>query len=847
MEGAFSETITRWQRTKRHYHLSKLKDMMKHNTNESNDPSGPEPSAILQAAEQYHTLGLNIIPMRYGTKLPSISWSRFQAKRCTQAEIQSWFSNKLQNIALVLGDTSLGIASRDFDDASAYERFKQEQPALAAKCPTIRTARGYQVLFIPKDGSVLSQTIHSEDGSGELRVGKGSLIILPPSKHPSGVMYEWVNELAEDIPRLNPYDCGLANLGSGQLMRPQHNTVNSDSNSLLDYITPQQLTNQDKKFLSGFIGEGSSLRNKSLFDLACNFKGNGVPYGLARAELEKTACEAGLSNSEIVATIDSAYSKERNPSIPNNIVQIPSLRSPRSIQRDIGSEIDAIRSTNTPPHEKIRSVAETIYDKLRSSGQMYHTDRGYFYRHAPTKTLMRIHKDDESFCALLFSMHINRAERNCFEYVLGHVQMETRKHGQRATIRHTTHFEWDTLTLYFHSGGDDVFVLTDSRIKTVKNGTDGVLFEPVPDSTPFKLLDIENFDDPSQSKLNELLFESINFASGTLTPNEQRTLFVIWFLMLPFKSIMPTKPILAMIGERGCGKTVAIRNVLKTLFGPNADLTSVPGSKDDFDVTLSANHLVGIDNADSVVDWIEDSLATAATGASNTKRKLYTDAEIVTVRLDCFVAITSRTPQFKRDDVANRMLTLRLESLGDKFVEESFIQAEIQNNRDRIMTEALFCYQKVIQCLKKKHEEGWTYKGNFRMADFAGFAMRVASIIGEETRISDILDKLTVEQNEFAAESEPLIAILSVWLENPIKIGQEFTSSELLKELKTVASTENIRLTANTAQKLGMRLGSRRTLLTDRLGMRTRKVGKNKTVYSFHPVKGGDEDSAPML
>lgn len=68
----------------------------------------------------------------------------------------------------------------------------------------MKTARGHHVYFIWPNG----KTQAFDDG--ELRAD-GVYVVLPPSIHASGVVYEWLIELGDEPPpTIDPFECGLA-------------------------------------------------------------------------------------------------------------------------------------------------------------------------------------------------------------------------------------------------------------------------------------------------------------------------------------------------------------------------------------------------------------------------------------------------------------------------------------------------------------------------------------------------------------------------------------------------------------------------------------------------------------
>lgn len=158
---------------------------------------------MLNTARQYADMGICVIPLRPRDKTPARKWRQWMTRRPTDAELQAMFNGHADaNIAVVCGGVSGGLVVRDFDDATAYDLWAAEYPALAETLPTVRTARGYHV-YARTMGTTRTRTYDD----GELR-GDGAYVVAPPSVHPSGVAYQWLRPL-DEIPVVDLAEAGL--------------------------------------------------------------------------------------------------------------------------------------------------------------------------------------------------------------------------------------------------------------------------------------------------------------------------------------------------------------------------------------------------------------------------------------------------------------------------------------------------------------------------------------------------------------------------------------------------------------------------------------------------------------
>src|SRR5262245_25591372 len=78
-----------------------------------------ERGVSLPRALSLHALGLNVLPLRFGTKEADIEWKRLQQQRATEDDIRAWFGNGTpRNIGILLGTIS-GVVVVETDCAAA--------------------------------------------------------------------------------------------------------------------------------------------------------------------------------------------------------------------------------------------------------------------------------------------------------------------------------------------------------------------------------------------------------------------------------------------------------------------------------------------------------------------------------------------------------------------------------------------------------------------------------------------------------------------------------------------------------------------------------------------------------
>jgi len=140
--------------------------------------------------QTYRELRLAVIPAIYGDKKPEIDWKQWQKQAPPWDQVDKWFNDgKPHNVAIVCGEASRNLAVIDFDDPETYSRFFKVAE-LENETLVVRTGSGRYHVYLFTPDPVPSFKIPQL--KIEIR-SIGNIVIAPPSKHPSGGYYAFVN------------------------------------------------------------------------------------------------------------------------------------------------------------------------------------------------------------------------------------------------------------------------------------------------------------------------------------------------------------------------------------------------------------------------------------------------------------------------------------------------------------------------------------------------------------------------------------------------------------------------------------------------------------------------------
>ncbi|MDD5529546.1 MAG: hypothetical protein PHX21_05890 [bacterium] len=585
----------------------------------------------------------------------------------------------------------------------------------------------------------------------------------------------------------------------------------------------ESLLNKNEKLKATWNGTRDDIQDKSRsgFDMA--LADILVTYDFSNEEIAAIMLKSPSGKGKeatsqyLIHTINKARKERMGYNVPSETNQ------------DIKQKIQGCRITpRLKQIERLQEISELVKTDLKNIGVFYTTEYERFYFDKTSKNLINIESPD--FTTLLNVQYgINKAEKE-HNFVIEDIKAEIQTTGQKTEIYKFSYFDKNTFILYIFNFESQIYKITENSIELVDNGTDGILF--------LKTFGFEKFEFIQNTKPNEYLsmlmehlIGKINFVSGegvNIKPANQIYLFFNYLMSLFFESLLPTKPILLFVGIKGSGKSFTLRALGKLLFGKRFDLISLSNDKRDFISAISSNYFVAIDNVDSKIEWLNDVLASTATGQAISYRKLYTPNEEIKFYPRVFTAITSRTPKFKRDDVADRLLILKVDKIED-FISENELLTNILQNRNLIWTEIIQKLQKIIKKLKETSVTQYT--SGFRMADWAVLLFRMT---GQQECIQEILDKMEKEQAEFTLDEEPIFQTLTMWIEHGNE-GKSTTTGDLYKELKAIAEREKIDFYYKSSQSFGIKIKHIRSNLENFFKITTHREHGNKTTYTFFP------------
>lgn len=423
-------------------------------------------------------------------------------------------------------------------------------------------------------------------------------------------------------------------------------------------------------------------------------------------------------------------------------------------------------------------ITELIKNEIEKISKIYKSDNLYYLFLKDDKRAILLSDNSQELKNLLTKWGINASE-SIFRYIMQELMVFIAETAVETEMHKFAYYDEEKFTLYLYNSPKSIFKITKDSVTIIENGDEGVLFAELKDYKPFEIVNI----DKNRNYLYECFIKNLNFEYNEYGIDVPK-LIEIWFFSLFFESILDTKPLFVVIGEKGSGKTSFLRRIGQFLIGDKFNVTSINADNKNLISMVTNNYLIVIDNMDSPTTQINDALARISTGQVIKMRELYTTNKEVEYPVKCFVALTSRKRQFQRDDISDRLICVFLKRFKD-FTGEHGLKKKNMNMRNTIMSYAVSKLQVIIGNLKKNKDK--SFPTVFRIADFAEFAFKSVTSDKEIKELEDLFLSLSNQQKEFATCEDLIYMLLKEILGDKAYQDVKFSTAALYKLFKNKA------------------------------------------------------------
>lgn len=243
-------------------------------------------------------------------------------------------------------------------------------------------------------------------------------------------------------------------------------------------------------------------------------------------------------------------------------------------------------------------------------------------------------------------------------------------------------------------------------------------------------------------------------------PEDVRLLVVAWLI----ECMRPDTPfpVLEFIGEQGSAKS-STQAALRRILDPNAcDLRASPKTPEDVFVAGGANWLVSYENISHLSAPMQDALCVLATGGGFAKRKLYSDADEVVIRVKRPVILNGIAAAITAQDLIDRTISIETPVIRDRREATSLTQA-LERDHAAILGGLLD-----IMVVALAHLDGIQIPADERprLIEFAKLGMAVAKAAGRlESEFLEVFNRRRDEAISRTIEASPVATALIAYIE----------------------------------------------------------------------------------
>jgi hypothetical protein len=692
------------------------------------------------------------------TKAPRIKdWQKLKLEL---ADLSAHFNGKQQNIGVLLGQLSNGLADIDLDCNEAVAlapKFLPPTPAIFGRKSNPSSHR----LYYSEVPSTLTfdDPMKLKNGRGKNRIkarllevrSTGGQTVFPGSVHESGELINWENEGDPSIVDASELLASVKKLSAATL--------------LLRYYPDRGIRQEVMMALAGgLLRLGWTVENAEFF--------------------MRTICESAHdeeTNSR-VETICYTAKKQGEGKQTTGFPKLATLIDKRIVERlrdwlTLSSQPESQSDSETVGEDN----AEVILKKssqgkrliaLAKDIELFHTAEGKPYAtveiNGHSETMPLTSKQFRDLLSYRFYLNEGTTPSNQgLQDALGVLSGKARFHN----AEHQVHIR-------IASHEDIIYLdLCDSAWRVVRITRDGWSIVGSRDC-PIKFRrtrGMKALPEPQRDGSLDMLWRLVNV-------RERDRVIVAGYLTSIFRRDKPFT-ILALHGEQGSAKTTTAR-MLCALVDPHAaGLRSEPRDTRDLAIAAYNGWLIGYDNLSHIPTWFSDNLCRLSTGGGFATRELYSDDEEVIFDTMRPVLLNGIEELATRSDLLDRALIISLPTIPEN---QRRTETEIWRAFDAARPGILGALLDGVSMALSKFENVKLDRLP-RMADFAQWATAAEESFGFEAgSFMQAYEGNREDANELALESSPIAAaVRSFMIERE---GWTGTAAELLCLLNGVVS-----------------------------------------------------------
>lgn len=252
--------------------------------------------------------------------------------------------------------------------------------------------------------------------------------------------------------------------------------------------------------------------------------------------------------------------------------------------------------------------------------------------------------------------------------------------------------------------------------------------------------------------------------------NDDLTLLIIWLIQC-FSGGSHYGVMLS--AERGSGKSTLTNTISLILDPSKSPKTLLQTTLDNFQNFLANHYLAAYDNIRTIPVEYSDTLATAITGGTVAKRKLYSDHDMVYLHLHNVVVINGIDVFPTESDLAERFLYFHLSKLGpSELKSDQAMEKYLKKKRAKILGCIFNILAKATQEIHQTNAKNPT-----RMASAYTEMLAIAKVLGLTEAEFDRIIRANIAAMHRACAATPLVEAIVEYMDGPAKGSRKISCS----------------------------------------------------------------------
>lgn len=455
---------------------------------------------------------------------------------------------------------------------------------------------------------------------------------------------------------------------------------------------------------------------------------------------------------------------------------------------DSKQKIQDILSDRGSARDKGIQVSDFVKKELREKGEFLHSTEGEFFyadmqNSTPHLYSVGTNKDSPFAGSLSTRYGINAGVDSSILVGLLHDLLYECQTTTPIPFYHFAHYDILSNVVYVDRYDSTMYVLDGETVTHQPHGYNGIYFHKTQDNLPQPYEYVTKYQ---TGGLEALVLDGPNYTvhGKNISLKQVHHILKTWVATFFFPTKMTTKPIVLIHGEPDSGKTTLFRNLSAMLTGDSSySVTDMPTDIKEFNVLVSQNPYIFLDNVNVNSKQMQEKLAQAATGYVAKNRTLHTNKDVTNLRARAFIGITSFTLDKIQKDVTQRYVILPVHPfLADRNYKRkalSNILEDVATHRNELWSELLDYVNKIVATIGMHGLQATDTQ--LRMADYVAFLQLTSDMVGlDYTTMEDFILRM---QSETMQENDPIFSAIKKYLATGPDFNQKFTGKALYELL----------------------------------------------------------------